>query len=764
MRIRTRTPIAIAVLSAGIVAVFVVALQIVQRVEVNGPLYERVVQGKDLIADVLPPPAFALESHLVLLELDRETDVARRAALADRLTALRNDFEERQAFWSRQLPAGVLRDAVDDAARTGREFFRAIDEDYRPVAKGDLEQRTHALTQIGEKFAKHREAVVRLTQVTGQANTDVEAQARAEVSQRRTQLIVIALLALAVGCAIGAAAIRRLHRGLSAFGNQIIALTSAIRRGQLSQRVDPAEIPAEFLQLVSALNSSVDAFATPVREVQQRLTAVARGELQSMTGDYSGDFATLRDSLNSMVDILSRFVAAQAGMAQSHAEGRIDEVMPADQLPGVYGQMARSVNELVRGHIAVKMRLVEVVSAYATGDFSIDMDRLPNQRAKITAAIDGVKKSLAAINQEIMKIADAATHGDLSVRGNAGQFRYDFHRIVEGVNRTLDAVVAPIDEATRVLETLAERDLRARVTGQYPGDFARIKSSVNRTAEALHAAMEQVTDAAKAVSTAAEEIASGSQAVADGASRQASALEQTTSSLVEIGAMSTRSTSSAAQARTLAKTAREAASGGANAVEQMSAAMEKIRASATGTSQIIKDINEIAFQTNLLALNAAVEAARAGEAGRGFAVVAEEVRSLALRSKEAATKTEGLIQESVKQAAAGASISHEVASRLQAILVNIEKVGTVTNEIADTAKEQSTAVEQVTEAVNDVNSVTQQNAANSEESSSAAAELSGQAGELAALVDTFQLNRSSVTAHLRPAQRPPQRPTAHPTM
>ena len=88
-------------------------------------------------------------------------------------------------------------------------------------------------------------------------------------------------------------------------------------------------------------------------------------------------------------------------------------------------------------------------------------------------------------------------------------------------------------------------------------------------------------------------------------------------------------------------------------MEQMTGAMGKIKASAEGTSQIIKDINEIAFQTNLLALNAAVEAARAGDAGRGFAVVAEEVRSLALRSKEAANKTEALIRESVKQAVEG---------------------------------------------------------------------------------------------------------------
>ena len=92
--------------------------------------------------------------------------------------------------------------------------------------------------------------------------------------------------------------------------------------------------------------------------------------------------------------------------------------------------------------------------------------------------------------------------------------------------------------------------------------------------------------------------------------------------------------------------------------------MAKIRASAEGTSQIIKDINEIAFQTNLLALNAAVEAARAGEAGRGFAVVAEEVRSLALRSKEAAKKTEALIRESVTQAGEGEGDGKRVTDKL----------------------------------------------------------------------------------------------------
>ncbi|HEX7489395.1 MAG TPA: methyl-accepting chemotaxis protein, partial [Anaeromyxobacteraceae bacterium] len=170
-------------------------------------------------------------------------------------------------------------------------------------------------------------------------------------------------------------------------------------------------------------------------------------------------------------------------------------------------------------------------------------------------------------------------------------------------------------------------------------------------------------------------------------------------------------------------------------------AMRAITDSGARTSKIIKSIDEIAFQTNLLALNAAVEAARAGEAGRGFAVVAEEVRSLALRSKEAANKTEALIRESVKQAGEGETTSSHVSGKLGEIVGVIGKVNDIVAEIAASSKEQAVGIDQVTKAVGQMDQVVQQNAANSEEASSSAQELSGQAEELAATVGSFQLDR-----------------------
>ena len=148
--------------------------------------------------------------------------------------------------------------------------------------------------------------------------------------------------------------------------------------------------------------------------------------------------------------------------------------------------------------------------------------------------------------------------------------------------------------------------------------------------------------------------------------------------------------------------------------------MNRIRGAAEGTAAIIRDINDIAFQTNLLALNAAVEAARAGEAGRGFAVVAEEVRNLALRSKEAAKKTETLIGESLQLTEQGEAISGRVSGTLGDIVTAVGKVSSIVASIAHASQEQAEGIEQSTRAMSQMDQATQQAAANSEEASSAA--------------------------------------------
>jgi methyl-accepting chemotaxis protein len=386
------------------------------------------------------------------------------------------------------------------------------------------------------------------------------------------------------------------------------------------------------------------------------------------------------------------------------------------------------------------------------GDFNLIKQNL-------NVCIDAIRALVADADG----LAQAAIAGRLSSRADATRHQGDFRKIVEDVNGALDAVMKPIDEASHVLERLAQRDLRARVKGSYQGDHAKIAAALNVAADSLHDALAQVAQAVSQVSAASGQIASSSQAVASGASEQASSLEETGSSLESMSSMTKQAADNAQQASALAGDAKGSAIDGSAAMEQMTAAMGRIKVSAESTSQIIKDINEIAFQTNLLALNAAVEAARAGAAGRGFAVVAEEVRSLALRSKEAANKTEALIRQSVKEAGEGEVTAARVNEKLAEIVAAVSKVTDIVTEIDATSREQSAGIDQVNKAMGQINTVTQQNAASSEESSSAAAQLSAQSEELAAMVGTFQLDGLAPTLKPGAAVRRPVAPARKPT-
>ena len=297
---------------------------------------------------------------------------------------------------------------------------------------------------------------------------------------------------------------------------------------------------------------------------------------------------------------------------------------------------------------------------------------------------------------------------------------------------------------------LAEGNLVSPLSTDYQGDFAILSENLNAAINHQRETLQKIAATAQEVSHASGAVADAAHSSAEGASEQASSLQEASSNLERL-AQTTKDTVHRTQlASNIAVDTQSGAQDGRQAMKTMMSSMEQIRQAAADTAQIIRDINEIAFQTNLLALNAAVEAARAGDAGRGFAVVAEEVRALAQRSKEAARKTENLINTSLSLAEHGKERTSQVNGSLDAITASIEKVTGLIEEIRVASEEQSKSIDHINKSVAQIDQVTQQSVANAEQSSSAAAELNGQAEEMVSLVGSFQLEGGGAPPLPRP--------------
>jgi len=655
-------------------------------IKVNGPVYGDIVSGKDLIADILPPPEYIIEPYQLSLEILEERDPTVIENTLLKLKNLQTEYESRHQFWIETLPPGEIREKmIKKSYVPAQDFWDELNNEFIPAMKSGnyAAAKTIVYGTMKDNYEKHRTVIDQIVILATEQNLQNEEKARLiENSVYIWMAVITAIL---------------------------------------------------FLILVIMAIISIRIFK-PLEQTTEMIREMGKGHF-SMRLNISRT-----DEIGQMAQAMDKFAN--------------------DLQHTVIGTMKRISNG-------------EKVSELPPVD---DLD-------EITPAINKMIFTLTSLVNQITFLIDEAQEGNLKTRADSDNFIGIYFTLISGINKMLDIIMTPIDEALRISSQFSQAKFSARFsdTIMTNGDLHALKTGLNNVgieiSKALTDITEQInslTDSSEQASASVEKITAGAVSIAHSSSIVSRNAENSVKSIEQVQmAMENLNESVASVAlkvesiSTLSQEANNITSEGVkqaaiaengitainNAVHDVGSIISEFRDQMQEIGKIVDIISDIADQTNLLALNAAIEAARAGGEGKGFAVVANEVKNLAQESQASAENIAQIIttlqnhsEEAViamdqtnVEVSKGSSAITDTIRYFDNIAEQVEKISIHMTEISNLSREEVSAVDEITTSVSIVKDMAVETAKEAIDSSTASEESSTALSQVSTVINNLSV-------------------------
>ncbi|QAB14804.1 methyl-accepting chemotaxis protein [Hydrogenovibrio thermophilus] len=632
-----------------------------------------------------------LSRDLVVLENEEliQTSRARLTETANEIAEVFDALEKASLDPKEQAYFDAIRQNVVSANTAFGSFMVMVDEgfieDAVDILVGEFGSKYQAFSDIVSEFKVYEEN-----------KNKASVNGLAEQESFGTSLLWGVLIASVVIFSIAGTIVAR------SFMNPINAMRETmakiIETGELNHRVEVYS-KDELGETAHSINDLLKTIHDAIDDVNSVMHEVSNGSFhRKIEHEYQGDFMTLKQGVNESVVQIHNMVQMLRDTAANLRNGVLKSVKASD---------------------------VELSGDYASvmGDLEISM----NQMAK---TVNDISVTLGALS-----------HGDFSKRVETDA-RGEFTVLKDAINTTVEGLEAFVEEVAVVQTRISEGDLTEQVSGHYQGKMAVLKDSLNSSTRNMSEMIGKVGEVTRLVADESRSIADGSESISNRIQQQTVSLERTSTQMMQMTNTVRNNADSANNANQMTQEAQQKLEDGVGIMQKALQSMDEMSEASQKINDIITLIDGIAFQTNLLALNAAVEAARAGEHGRGFAVVAGEVRNLAGKSADAASEIKKLIENSVSISEQSGDYVRQTSDALTHINTSMGEISAMISTIAKASNEQAEGIDNVSQAISEMDTTTQQNAGLVEEAAAGSQDLLQQSSDLLGLVSEFKVDHT----------------------
>ncbi len=446
MKLRTQLMLVMFFMAVGFVVAGYIGEKVFKKVLVNGPVYGEIIDNKDLVADILPPPAYLIESWQLALEMVAVKNQSPEP-LIELSKALEKDFAKRTEYWASKLTNPEMRAVVKDELKpSGEEFLRVRDEIFIPaIRSGNPKLIEAALPQLDQAYKKHRAAVDKLSGMAIKQAELIEQEVDAEVSYANNTVLGLGLVVLVIALAGLGLVVSHIIRQLGGEAHEALAKAQTIADGSFSSNVGSRN--HQRTNVIGALNMAMSTLEEIDNEMQR--------------------------------------------MEQEHSRGNIDANINTEKFSGAYREMAVGINRMVANHIEVIKKSTACVVELGRGNFQAELEKFPGKLSLVNEGVEELRFNVNNLVQDLRHMSEEHEKGNISFMMDPGKFSGDYKLVAEGVNAMVSEYIDENKTVMGVIEQFGNGDFSATIK-EYPGEKAFINKSVKKMSGSLKGIIDSV--------------------------------------------------------------------------------------------------------------------------------------------------------------------------------------------------------------------------------------------------------------------------------